>query len=481
VQNPERIEQTLRLAGPLSAREICERLDISQATFSRGWRASKRLLKIGAGRSSRYACLRNIRDQGSQWVLFQVQQTVIPHTLANTLGLGTLYAVWPEKMVFQPVRVADDVSKVAPSWMMEGVEDGVFPGIPWFLDELVPQGFLGRNFAENRAQDLGIGPDPGRWGFEERVRATLDYGADVPGAFLLGIGAVTDAYDVSDQNTVDDVALPDKELIQSYEQRSRAVLAGEAPGSSAGGEQQKFSAVRDLGDARYQRVLVKFSGPISTAVGRRWADLLEAESIALALLNRHGIPAAPCRILSGENRVFLESMRFDRIGVRGRRGMISLRPLLAAFDGGLDESWAAVAPRLATMGWISAEAAALMQRAHWFGVLIGNTDMHYGNVSVFLTEERPFELCPLYDMLPMRYRPSSTGDLPDGGLEAAGRPRLLPGPLDVKPWSEMSQLAREFWREVAACDSISAGFREIASLNEQYIQTLRTQIIKGEV
>ncbi|WPJ97051.1 hypothetical protein SH580_04945 [Coraliomargarita algicola] len=34
--------------------------------------------------------------------------------------------------------------------------------------------------------------------------------------------------------------------------------------------------------------------------------------------------------------------------------------------------------------------------------------MHWGNLSFFLPEQSPYPLAPVNDMLPMRFRPSST-------------------------------------------------------------------------
>ncbi|MDQ8208272.1 HipA domain-containing protein [Coraliomargarita sp. SDUM461003] len=55
------------------------------------------------------------------------------------------------------------------------------------------------------------------------------------------------------------------------------------------------------------------------------------------------------------------------------------------------------------------------------GELIANTDMHWGNLSFFLPEQSPYPLAPVYDMLPMRFRPSSTGEV----IERTFEPTLL--------------------------------------------------------
>lgn len=470
-QKLRHIEQVLMVAGPTSAREICARLDISQATFSRLWRQSKRILKIGEGPSSRYACLRDIGEKGNQWVLFEALNTDI----GEPKGVGVLCAIWPEQMVFQPTKPAKNLDESAhkrpPMWMVDSTESGVFPGIPWFLDELVPQGFLGRNFIQLRGKALGLSSNPTDWSFEQRLLAMLEYGTDVPGAYLLGKEAYLLAYESSFD--ADDEAVMVEDRVASYEARAQKSLRGEAAGSSAGGEQPKFIAVLTTDHSEYQWVMVKFSGPLSTSSGRRWADLLRAEAAALTVLARHGVPVASQQLIEGSDRQFLESERFDRVGIWGRRGMISLRPLVAEVDGGLDEPWSEVGPRLAQQGWISEEAASLMVQLHWFGKLIGNTDMHYGNLSVFLTEERPFDLCPVYDMLPMRYRPNPSGDLPSEPLEEA---QLRPGPLDASTWLDVSSWALEYWQTLGEDRGCSDEFRAICGANHQVVRSVQKKV-----
>lgn len=396
-----------------------------------------------------------------------------------------LNLIWPEKVyiiALPPSNAENDdgfgETHQPPKWMFEGSESGIFNDIPWYLDELVPQGFLGRNFVQSRGPSLNIGPDPARWTFAERIVAMLYYGQDVPGAYLLGT-AIRDRFGERDSFELERDCLGPENLPETYETLAAEGLAGKQAGSSAGGEQPKFTTFRTLKEAdKGEWVIVKFSGSLESSVGRRWSDLLCAESIALSLLARHGVPSANCRIVNGSKRVFLESTRFDRVGLWGRRAMISLRPLVAAFDGGLDENWIDVAPRLEDLRWITPLAAQTLAKAYWFGVLIGNTDMHFGNASVFLTDERPFELCPIYDMLPMRYRPLPSGDMFNGSLDHAGEKKLLPGRQDVHLWLEVSNWAIKFWQETEDHQEISPEFQTIASTNRQLIQRLQKAMKK---
>ncbi len=45
-----------------------------------------------------------------------------------------------------------------------------------------------------------------------------------------------------------------------------------------------------------------------------------------------------------------------------------------------------------------------------FGMLIGNTDMHHGNLSFIISlHGRPYALAPAYDILPMGFAPKVGG------------------------------------------------------------------------
>ena len=94
-------------------------------------------------------------------------------------------------------------------------------------------------------------------------------------------------------------------------------------------------------------------------------------------------------------------------------------------------------------GWLDASDAATLRLLSTFGGLIGNSDMHAANVGLFLEGALPLRLVPAYDMLPMHYRPLSTGEL-------TIRPLALtpPAPRHIDAWQEAARMATEFWRRV---------------------------------
>jgi hypothetical protein len=231
-----------------------------------------------------------------------------------------------------------------------------------------------------------------------------------------------------------------------------------------GGEQPKFTAVLKDGDED-RHVLVKFSPPLASVEGQRWADLLHCEHLALEVVREAGIAAANSRILEAGNRVFLEVDRFDRIGTFGRTSIFSLRAIDSEYVGAGDD-WARCAGGLLRAGVISSEDARRMRWLKVFGNLIGDTDMHLGNLSFFREQSKLYTLAPVYDMLPMLYRPIS-GETPP--REFAPRAQAM-DVADV--WPEALTHALHFWDMASDESGVSSEFRQICRVNLAALLTL---------
>jgi hypothetical protein len=80
--------------------------------------------------------------------------------------------------------------------------------------------------------------------------------------------------------------------------------------------------------------------------------------------------------------------------------------------------------------------------------------MHSGNVSFVLSSEKPVKMAPVYDMLPMAYRPGLEGQIPGFLFDALA--------TDARSSREV-EMAASFWRRVADAPSVSDDFRTIAS------------------
>lgn len=434
--------EALRLAlakGPASAQQLLEILGVSQPTVSRALAAlGQEVLRIGAGPSIHYA----LRDSG--WGLSDIP--VYRVTAEGKLRkLGTLVPVRPAGFVMQQ-------------------EDGKSlhsHGLPWWLCDARPQGFLGRVFAEHHAASLGLPSRLNEWSDSHALRALLAHGHDAMGNLLLG----DTAYERFLSSPAPQTVQPEQ-----YAELAEAAERGELPGSSAGGEQPKFTAFNGR-----HHVLVKFTAAPDNPVTRRWRDLLAAEQLAAQVLLEAGIPAAQSRLLDIAERRFLAIERFDRVGSHGRRALHSLAALEAEFIGDASAAWPSLTARLATQGLITPEAANITALLHAFGSLIGNSDMHNGNLSFMSEHGRPYRLAPAYDMLPMAFAPRSGGLLPTSLPPLHLRADIAP---DI--WRQAQPLAERFVQRLAEDARLSKDWQPCTAALQQHLSTAAGMIERLE-
>jgi len=330
--------------------------------------------------------------------------------------------------------------------------DYVGPALPWYLMPLRAEGFLGRIAARSMAT-LGVGDDPERWSLETVLYAALQV-HDAPGAITLGL----------QDNAVAQLRLASGGVDQQLDEAAETVATTLPAGSSAGGEQPKFLAV--LGDGG--PVIVKFSPPLDTPGGKRWSDLLHAEQLASSVLHHHGFSVAAAHIRQTGRRTYLISERFDRIGATGRRHVVSIGNAHAAFVQGAYRNWAESCEALANRGSLSREDAQVAHTLLDFGRLIGNTDMHSGNLALFVqlldVRKGRFKLAPVYDMLPMRWRPDARAG------EISEYTRF--GPDASALTSDAAPMALEFWHSLAALPTVSPELRNVSA---QMVETIEQE------
>jgi hypothetical protein len=427
----------LERRGPLPARDVLRALGVSQPTLSRLLRASgPRVRRIGQTRASTYAVGREVRTLGDAWPVYRVDRT------GRVRKVAKLHALHPNAWWYEA-----DAPALLPSGKL-----GLLPDLPWFFDDLRPQGFMGRAFARRHASELGLPEDPRSWSSDGVLVATLLHGHDLPGDFLIGHTAVERAQSMM---LVEPDAIPAARRLAQYRTLAEETLSSGPVGSSAAGEQPKFTAVVRDRDGSVRHVIVKLSPILGNASGRRWADLLLCEHLASEQLSKHGVAASRTEWLRGDERAFLEVTRFDRVDSHGRLGVVSLLALCAELGEALD-SWARVSERLALEGLLSTRDAATLAKLWWFGRLIANTDMHFGNVSLRLPADakRPLGLAPVYDMLPMGLAPGPTGE-----IRARTHAIALPDPEMREPWREAAELAIRYWERVLDDGRLSREFR----------------------
>lgn len=407
---------------------------MSQPTFSRLVAAHRdEVVTLGRTRSTRYAVCRRIDG--------------LPATLP-------LYEVLGDGVAAPRTRLLARLHPVEPAGFLVESDTplgGLYPGLPWFLDDLRPAGFLGR-LAPVHHPELGFSRDILAWTIDQVVTYLHRHGHDLVGNLVLGEPAFLRHLHAGVANPV-----PLRERAERYPALAADMVAAGIPGSSAAGEQPKFLATRVEDDAVVP-VLVKFSPPVSDPVGRRVADLLVCEHLALRTIAEHGPSAARSTLLHHGGRTFLEVERFDRVGALGRRGVVSLRVLDAEFVGD-PTSWTSVATALAAQGRVDAAALTRIVWLERFGAWIGNTDRHLGNLSLRLDAGVLGGLAPAYDMLPMVYAPRNN-ELVPVQLEM---PVLAPTHADV--WLSTWAAAVTFWERVVAHPEVSPEFAVIAREN----------------
>ncbi len=422
--------QALRQRGGVaSSAELQADLRFSQPTVSRALAPllhTGRVRKVGAARSQRYVLPRAVPGVGAPLPIVRIDARGQPSPFGQLTPLAS-GAMWVDE-VYGP--------------RAQGFRHG---GLPWFLNDMRPQGFMGRTFAFSHP-DLQLSINSARWTDDEVLRAMALYGDDLPGNLVVGEAAFERFHTLgqpasSVASTADYPALADR------------AMQGTLPGSSAGGEQPKFCTRVDG-----RHVIVKFSPAGDAPADQRTRDLLVCEHLALQTLAAAGIPAATTRIMVAANRVFLESERFDRTAL-GRIGMVSLSVYDAQYVG-QEDNWAATADRMEARGLLTPRDAGHLRLLEAYGVLIANTDRHYGNISLLLGGD-DWTLSPTYDMLPMLYAPVA-GEIVPRDVTAR---RLQPTAATLAEWPLAQALAKAFWATAAADPLVSNDFQAIAAQN----------------
>lgn len=332
-------------------------------------------------------------------------------------------------------RVAPEPA--APKWITLGQREetpGIFQGLPWYLEPFRPAGFLGRAWVREHAAAHGWTVDVNAWSEDQVIEAALQQPWDTRGN--LGLERIAAAADA---------AVPAAQRQRLYAERAAKVLNGEMVGASADGEQPKFTAVVDDGQEQPLRpVLVKFSPYLTDdPAAQRWGDIMVTEAVAAQVMTLNGMSAASTMVWRYDDRIWLETTRFDRIGTSGRRGMASLRALAQTFGyTGPQNGWVTAVEHLQRRGAVGDEQVGHARHLAAIGHLLANTDMHMGNLSFLLSSDADplLSIAPAYDMAPMRWVPGATS-----GRAPALEPEAIPNVYD----REALVVAREIWEETS--------------------------------
>ena len=389
------------------------------------------LVTTGRARSTRHYLRRGV---DSETALYRVSVD------GKAEYFGAMVAVMPHGYVVKRPSDADYI---------------YYDDLPWWLQDLPSQGFLGRNLAKALFhRGIVSTEDIDYWNDQDVFRALLHAKGDSPGNLLIG----ELSYQQWLQHELVAVSVAD------FSRIAAEAMAGEVVGSSVGGEQPKFCAFVDD-----KHRLVKFTEPAVNANSQRWADLLQAEHSALNTLANNGIAAAQSNMVMQEQRTFLSCERFDRVGTLGRKGLVSLRMAEMEFVDKPAE-WPVIAKHLLQEKLISAEDADTIAVIWCFGRLIANTDMHGGNLSFYYAGEGELTLAPVYDMLPMAFAPLRSGAM------AFSHTLTITPVAQGKHWRQAYDMAEQFWAKLLTNTDISEEFKSIARTMQLELQAKKDLI-----
>lgn len=154
----------------------------------------------------------------------------------------------------------------------------------------------------------------------------------------------------------------------------------------------------------------------------------------------------------------------EHLALNAVREVVTLDSIDGAFLGSAASAWPDSVRRLERIGLASELLENQVRVLWWYGKLIGNTDMHMGNLSfTFMPvpgRQPELGLAPAYDMLPMLYAPLAGGEVPARTFEPA-----LPLPKEQETWLAALHAALDFWRRASVDSRISEGFRKICGDN----------------
>ena len=210
------VEFELRRSGALTAKELAVSLNASQPTVSRILARFKggKIQRLGSARSSRYALFRNIPGLGSGWPLYEIDSEGKAHSAGHLNCLEARQWHLEQDNPWETLR-----------W--DEFTDGLYPDLPWFLDDLRPQGFLGRSFARKYGKLMGLPEDPRSWHANDIITSLIRYGHNLQGSFILGQDMLAS---VQEKMLTTPDALPAACRIKAYPAIADSTIAGEWPG-----------------------------------------------------------------------------------------------------------------------------------------------------------------------------------------------------------------------------------------------------------
>ena len=134
--------------------------------------AAGEVIRVGKAGRTVYFLRRALRGLASDFPVYAVDRTgqvSAVGALCLTAPAGT---VWDVTVLGWPV--ADEFAR------------GVWPGLPYPLQDMCPQGFLGRGFARQHAAALGVPDNPRQWGDDDVLHVLSQRVFDTSGNLIVG-------------------------------------------------------------------------------------------------------------------------------------------------------------------------------------------------------------------------------------------------------------------------------------------------------
>jgi hypothetical protein len=120
---------------------------------------------------------------------------------------------------------------------------------------------------------------------------------------------------------------------------------------------------------------------------------------------------------------------------------------------------------------ITPKAAANAALLYAFGTLIGNEDMHNGNLSFISEHGRPYSIAPAYDMLPMGFRPQTSGK-----VRNLLNPANLHASVNHAIWRQALELAQNYLQNIKKETRWNPSFQPCIEALSQHIATAAIKI-----
>ena len=442
----------------ISAPDLAAQLGVSVPTLHRLLQEqAPHIVSAGKARRTRYALRRAIKGDPQDTPLYEVSRE------GRIEQIGSLAALHPQGTCLQLNLPSEHLPWPVP----DEARDGWWGGLPYPLYDMRPQGYMGRQFARAEHRLLGVPAAPNEWQDDDILHVLRQRGHDLSGSLILGDAACA-SWQHGHQDTREPIEVDATGLV--YAQWAEDALASGVAGSSAAGEFPKFAARRSLPGSLTPHVLVKFSGADGSPAVTRWSDLLVCEHLALnQAATLPGLHSARSRIVQEAGRTFLELERFDRHGEWGRSRLASLDSVQGAWLGERSTEWPVLTARLVALKLLTPADAERITVLWWFGRLIGNTDMHLGNLS--FVPGPTLQLAPAYDMLPMMYAPLPGGEVPPRSFQPD-----WPLPAQRHLWHTACVAALTFWQQAADDPRISAPFRQLCEANARTLEHVAPQV-----